>query len=146
MLKTKKYLHWHVACLFSKGRSKYMKKGLLILAAAALLLAPMGASAAIRGAVVFGYGPYWGPGWGPAPYYWGPYYAYPNTGAIKVDTKVKDAEIFIDGAYAGNTKNDKTLHLRPGTYNVQIREAGQTQYNQSVYVTAGKTLHIHPEL
>jgi PEGA domain len=121
-----------------------MRKGLLTLAAAVMLLAPVGASAAIRGAVVFG--PYWGPYWGPYGY-WGPYYyAYPNTGQIKIDTKVKDAQVFIDGAYAGTTHDSKTMYLRPGSYNFEIREGGQTRYAERVYVTAGKTLHLHPEL
>lgn len=119
-----------------------MKKGLLILAGAAMLLAPLGASAAIRVGVALG-GPVWyGPYWGPAPYV----YAQPNTGEVKVDTKVKDAEIFVNGAYAGNTHDSKTMHLRPGTYDIEIREGGQTQYAERVYVAAGQTVHLHPEL
>jgi hypothetical protein len=123
-----------------------MKKGLLILAGAAMLLTPLGASAAIRvgvalgGPVWYGLGPYWGP-------YWYPYaYTYPNTGEVKVETKVKDAEIFINGAYAGNTHDSKTVHLRPGTYDIEIREGGQSRYAERVYVAAGQTVKLHPEL
>jgi len=126
-----------------------MRKGMLILAAALMTLAPVGASAAVRGFVVAG-GPYYGgfysPFWGP---YWAPYggfYAYPNVGQVKLDTKVKDAQVFINGAYAGTTHENKTMHLRPGTYNFDIREAGQSQFAQKVYVAAGKTVHLHPEL
>ena len=124
-----------------------MKKGLLVLAAVAMALAPMSASAAVvRGGFVYGgwYGPYWGPYWGPA--YVGPYYAYPNSGEVKLDTKVKDAQVFIDGSYAGTTHENKTMRLRPGTYNIEIREEGQTKYAERVYVVAGKTLHLHPQL
>ena len=131
-----------------------MKKGLLILTVALMSLAPVGASAAIRGAVVVGapyysfgwYSPFWNPYWGP---YWGaygPYYAYPNSGQIKVDTKVRDAQVFIDGAYAGTTQENKTMHLRPGSYNIEIREGGQPHFSERVYVVAGKTIHLHPEL
>lgn len=124
-----------------------MKKGLLILAAALMTMAPMSASAAVRvfvgGPVVYGgwYSPYWGP-------YWGGYrYGYfPNSGEVKLDTKVKDAQVFINGAYAGTTHDNKTMHLRPGSYNIEIRENGQTPFAQKVYVAAGKTLHLHPEL
>ena len=128
-----------------------MKKGLLILAAALMTLPPMGASAAIRGAVVVGpsfgwYSPFWGPYWGPSWGAYGPYYAYPNSGQVKVDTKIKDAQVFIDGAYAGTTHENKTIHLRPGSYNIEIRENGQTPFSQRVYVVAGKTIHLHPEL
>jgi hypothetical protein len=131
-----------------------MKKGLLILAAALMTLAPMSASAAVRGFVVVGrpyygggfYRPYWGPYWGWGPGYYGPYYANPNSGEIKLDTKVKDAQVFIDGSYAGTTKQNKSMYLRPGSYNIEIREAGRRAYAEKVYVVAGKTLHLHPEL
>jgi PEGA domain len=128
-----------------------MRKGFLVLAAALMTLAPLSASAAIRGFVavgpaygVGGYAPFWGPYWGGG--YWGPYYAYPNSGQVKVDTKVKDAAVFVDGSYAGTTQENKTMHLRPGSYNIEIREGGQTHFAERVYVSAGKTLHLHPEL
>jgi len=114
-----------------------MRKGLLmILAAATLALAPMSASAAVRGFV----------GGGRPYFYGGYYYGRPNTGEVKVDTKVKDAQVFIDGAYAGTTHENKSMYLRPGSYNIEIREAGRTQFTERVYVVAGKTLHLHPEL
>jgi len=127
-----------------------MKKGMLILAAALMTLAPMSASAAVRGFVMVGrpyygggYSPFWGPYWG-SPY--GYYYAHPNAGEVKLDTKVKDAAVFINGAYAGTTHQNKSMYLRPGNYNIEIREAGNTQYAERIYVVAGKTLHLHPEL
>ena len=130
-----------------------MKKGLLILGAALMTLAPMSASAAVRGVVVvrrpyYGgfYRPFWGSYWGP---YWGPMYGYsyaPDSGEVKLDTKVKDAEVFINGAFAGTTHDNKTMHLRPGNYNVEIKEGGRTQFAERVYVVAGKTLKLHPEL
>ena len=127
-----------------------MKKGMLILCMALMTLAPMSASAAIRGFVVVGrpfyggfYAPFWGPYWGG---YWGSAYAYPNSGEVKLDTKVKDAQVFINGAYAGTTHENKSMHLRPGNYNIEIKEGGQTQYAERVYVVAGRTLHLHPEL
>lgn len=134
-----------------------MKKGLLILAAALMTLAPMSASAAGRifvGRPYFG-GYYGGWGWGAGWYspfwgpYWGPYgysYGYRNAGEVKLDTKVKDAQVFINGAYAGTTHENKSMYLRPGSYNVEIREGTVTPFNQKIYVEAGKTLHLHPEL
>jgi PEGA domain len=129
-----------------------MRKGLLMVLAAVLLtLAPMSASAAVRGFVVVGrphyyyggwYNPYWGPYWAP----YGGYYAHPNSGEVKLDTKVKDAQVFINGAYAGTTRQNKSMYLRPGSYNIEIREAGRTRYAERVYVVAGKTLRLRPEL
>jgi hypothetical protein len=105
------------------------------------------APAAVRGFVSVGpsfyggsYGSYWGPGYGPY------YYAVPATGQVKLDTKVKDAGVFINGAFAGTTHQNKTMYLRPGTYNIEIREAGDVRYAEKVYVVAGKTLHLNPEL
>jgi len=128
-----------------------MKKGLLTLAVALMSLAPMSASAAVRvwvggPRVVYGggwYSPFWGPYWGP---YYGYYGYYPNSGEVKLDTKVKDAQVFINGAYAGTTKENKTMHLRPGTYNIEIRENGQTPFSQKIYVALGRTVKLHPEL
>ena len=129
-----------------------MKKALLILAAASMMLAPS-ASAAVRGFVAIGgpriyggyggfYSPFWGPYWVPG---YGYYYAL-NSGQVKLDTKVKDAQVFINGSYAGTTAENKSMHLRPGNYSIEIREAGQKRYAESVYVVAGKTLHLRPEL
>jgi hypothetical protein len=126
-----------------------MKKGLLVLAAALMTLAPMSASAAVRGVVVVGgpiYRPFWGSYWGP---YWGPgYYGsyYPNAGEVKLETKVKTGEVFINGAFAGTTKDNKHMYLRPGNYNIEVRQGGQTAFAQKVYVTAGKTVKLYPEL
>ena len=137
-----------------------MKKGLLILATALMMLAPMSAPAAVRvvvgrplhgyyGRPLYGYyggfyDPFWNPYWGPA--YYGGYYGHPNQGEVKIDTKVKDAEVFINGSYAGTTRHNKSMYLRPGSYNIEIREGGRTQFAERVYVVEGKTLHLHPQL
>jgi len=107
-------------------------------------------AAAVRGAVFVGrpfygggfYGPYsyWGPSWG------APYYAYDNLGEVKLDTKVKTAEVFVNGAYAGTTHDNRTMRLRPGQYNIEIREGGQPRFTQHVFVVAGKTLRLSPML
>jgi hypothetical protein len=122
------------------------------LAASLMTLAPVSAPAAMRGFVSVGrpyfggyYSPYsyWGPSWGPV---YGGYYARPNVGQIKLDTKVKDAQVFINGALAGTTRDNKTMYLRPGNYTIEIRGAGRARYAEKVYVIAGKTLHLRPEL
>jgi hypothetical protein len=115
-----------------------MRTGLLILAASLMALAPVSAPAQMRGYVMVGR-PYWGP-------MYGGYYANPYAGEVKLDTKVKDAGVFINGAYAGTTHQNKSMHLRPGTYNIEIKEAGSTRYAEKIYVVAGKTLHLQPEL
>jgi hypothetical protein len=128
-----------------------MKKVLMLCVAAAVIMAPLGAYARPVRVVVapgFGWGwysPYWGPY--PYPYYPYGYYAYPPaTGALKFDTNVKDAEVYIDGAYAGTVGKLKTMHLRPGSYDIEVRAPGRTQFDRKVYVAAGKTLHLNPDL
>ncbi len=122
-----------------------MKKGLLIGAALLMTLAPVGANAAVRGFVVVGrpyiggwYAPYWMSYWGPG------YYYAPNTGEVKLDTKAKDAQLFINGSFAGLVRDRKTMHLRPGSYTLEMREGGSTLYAENIFVVAGKTLHIRP--
>jgi len=139
-----------VACLLHSCGPEVlgiMKKITLLLAGALIAMAPLGASAAVRvfvGPPAFGYGfygpAYWGPGYAYAPYY------YSNTGEVKIDSKVKTAEVFVNGAYAGTVKDNKTMHLRQGNYKIEIHDGGQTTFAENVYVTAGKTMHIAPAM
>ncbi len=128
----------------------------MLLVSAFLMFLPL--TAAARGRVGFFAGPrfYAGPvvpfGWyGYYDPFYGPYayrpfavYRGPNTGEVKIDTKIKDAQVFIDGAYAGTTGKLKTMHLRPGSYNIELRATGLPKYAEKVYVVAGKTVHVNP--
>ena len=123
-----------------------MKKMMLLVAAAAMTLAPMTASAAR--VVVFGGPGFYGPGFYGS--YWGPYgrpvYGYTSLGEVKIDTKSKNGEVFVNGAFAGSTKDARTMHLVQGTYNIEVRQSGAPVLNEQVFVTAGKTIHLHPAL
>jgi len=123
-----------------------MKKLMMICITAAVMMAPLAAYARpgrVFVAPAFGggwYSPYW------APYRYGYYDYAPATGAVKFDTSVKDAEVYIDGAYAGTVGKLKTIQLRPGSYDIEVRAPGCTQFDKRVYVAAGKTLHLNPDL
>ena len=124
-----------------------MKKIMMVCITAALMLAPLAAYARGGRVIVapsFGYG--YGPYWGGYPYPYGYYDNVPATGAVKFDTDVKDAEVYIDGAYAGTVKKLKTVNLRPGSYDIEVRSPGRTQFDKKVYVAAGKTLRLNPDL
>ena len=107
-----------------------------------------------RGVVIVGggYGFYGGPGWYPGWYgpgwygsYGGPYYAYPNTGNVKIRTHVKGEPVYVDGGYAGVTGKVKKIALRPGTHNIEVRDTdGRSLYQERVYVAAGRTVDIYP--
>ena len=130
-----------------------MKK-LMLIASAALMLLPLTVAARGRfgvfagpgfgygGGYGYGYGYGYGPLYGPSGY--GSYYGTPNAGQVKLETHVKDAQVFIDGAYAGTSGKLKTMWMRPGTYTIELRAPGQAQFAEKVYVVAGKTVHVEP--
>ena len=130
-----------------------MKK-LLLVGVAVMAMLPV--TAAARGRVVVfagprfssfgwygGFGPYWGPY---GSYGFGPYFAVPNAGEVRLDTDVKDAEVFINGAFAGTAGKLKTIRMRPGAYSIEFRAPGRSRFAQKIYVIAGKTIKLHPEL
>jgi hypothetical protein len=123
---------------------------LLLSASLALMLLPL--TVAARGRVAVFVGPRFGPvgwyGYGPlySPYPSGPYYGAPNAGRVKLDTKVKDAQVFVDGAYAGTAGKLKTMWMRPGAYTIELRAPAHAQFAERIYVVAGKTIHVEPGL
>ena len=127
--------------------------GLLL---AVLLIATLPANAYGRfggGFVVFPgvsawswYYPYFGPYYGP----YGLYPAYPgfyaNLSELKLKTNVKEADVFINGAYAGKASKLKTMWLRPDTYSLEVRAPGYALFSERVYLMPGKTTHIDARL
>ena len=90
--------------------------------------------------VPFGwYGGRYGPG------YYEPYAVIPNAGQVKLQTKVKDAQVFVNGSFAGTAGKLKTMWLRPGNYTIELRAQG-LRYAESVYVVAGKKITLNPDL
>ena len=125
--------------------SRYLKLSLIALLALVFIVP----AASARPVIVRGYfGPGWyGPGWyggwyGPG---WYGYEAAPATGGVKFDTKMKDASVYLDGGYAGTVGQLKTFQLRPGSYDVELRDRdGRSIYQQHIEVVAGKTLRLVP--
>jgi hypothetical protein len=113
-------------------------------------------------------GPYWGAGWwGPAWWgpYWGPYWGYPyypeggvsmhaamlaDYGAIKVDAKPKQAEVWADGKPIAEARDlDGTpsyLWLKAGEHRIQIYEGGFVTFDQKVDVHAGMRTELRVRL
>ena len=114
-----------------------------------VLMTLLSATAFARGPAMVVVGPGFGPyGWygsyyGPYPY--GPYLVA-NVGQVKLDTHVKEADVFIDGSYAGTLRHLKTMMMRPDNYNISVRAPGREAFEQKIYVVAGKTLKLRPEL
>jgi hypothetical protein len=91
------------------------------------------------------YGPWgWDPFWYDGPY-WGYGYGMPTgMGKVKIDTHLKDADVFVDGAYAGTVRHTKDMLLKSGAHRLEVRAAGHPNYQNRVYVVSGKTLKISP--
>jgi hypothetical protein len=66
----------------------------------------------------------------------------PGLGQIKLSTDVREAEVFLDGSYAGIAKDLKSIWLRPGSYDLEVRPPGRASFYKRVYVLSGKTLKV----
>ncbi len=72
--------------------------------------------------------------------------AYSNAGELKLSTNVKDADVYINGAFAGKAAKLKSIWLPPNEYNVEIRAAGYAPYSERIYVLPGKTIRVQADL
>lgn len=76
------------------------------------------------------------------PYAYPGYYA-PAYGEVKIETHRKDLTVYIDRGYAAESKKDKKFTLKPGNYQIELRDSGgQTVYQEQVAVTVGKTTRL----
>jgi len=130
--------------------SALVKRSALL--AAIILLTAAGTADAQwrRGAVVirpafvhspFFYDPFWGPYYPYAPYP----YAAPET-AIRVEVKPKQAQVYVDGYYAGIADDldgiFKNLRTTPGGHEISIRLDGYKTVNENIYVSPGSTFKL----
>ena len=98
-------------------------------------------------------GPRWGFNLGVRPFYapfWGPYYpygAYPYavrpTADVRVQVLPKQAEVFVDGFYAGRADDFdgafKRLHTTPGGHAITLHLEGYRTVTQNIYVRPDST-------
>ena len=91
----------------------------------------------------FGYAPFgfFGDFWldPPAAYY------QASLGELKLKTLDKNASIFLDGGFAGNAGQLKSMWIEPGTHEVRVTE-GNRSFEERIYVLTGRSLTLHPEL
>jgi hypothetical protein len=121
-----------------------------VLAVSLLAVLPTPAFAGPRVGIGFyggGYwgGPYWGPwgGWGYPAYGYGPYGYYGGRplGEVRIKSPDANAQIYINGSYAGLAHDLKKFYLAPGTYNIEQRLGNDVQ-KQRVYVIANRSLKL----
>ena len=89
------------------------------------------------------------------PYGWGSYgyappvggYAVAATGGIRIQGAPRNAQVFVDGSYAGVVDDfDGTfqrLSLEPGAHTIEIRAPGLAPMAYDVNVQPGQTVTIH---
>jgi hypothetical protein len=125
--------------------TRYWKYSAMVLLALAIFVPVASARPHVFIGGYFGPG-FYGPGYGwYGPAYVAPYGELPGpfVGKVKFDTKMKDAGVFVDGAYAGTVRQLGTFPLRPGDHDVELRNpAGQTMFQEHIDVRAGKTLKL----
>jgi PEGA domain len=110
------------------------------------------------GPFFYPYGPYsWYPSYGAGFWdpFWGPYSSFgylPNLsygndkGEIRLTTDPKQAEVYIDGAYAGTADHLKTIWLDPGAYDLSVSHTGRESFHQRIYILTGKLLKVTAKL
>jgi len=90
------------------------------------------------------YDPWFAPQWGWYPPYPGPYYA-PDA-SVKLEVKPNQAEVYVDGYYAGVVDDfDGTfqrLHVAPGQHELELYLDGYRPAKQQIYLTADKTVKV----
>jgi hypothetical protein len=106
----------------------------------------------------YGYpwGPYWS-GWYGYPYWYGypfqypwppygGYYRFDSTGALRLDVTPKEAEVYVDGYYAGIVDDFdgvfQRLHVPPGERDITFYLDGYRAAHQKVYLTPRSTRKI----
>jgi hypothetical protein len=115
-----------------------------------------GGGVVVRG----GYGyPYWGGYWGGYgnPFWFGSYWGYPsypywgagyydNSAELRLEVKPKEAQVFVDGYYAGVVDDFdgifQRLHVRPGTHELAVYLKGYRTLKQNLHLGVGQDSRI----
>ena len=96
-------------------------------------------------------GYFYGPGWGLHPYgpwgayqYWGGYYR--ERGAVRLQVKPEETEVYVYGYYAGVVDSFdeffQRLSLPPGRHDIELRLEGYRSIQEQVYLGVGQTYRI----
>jgi hypothetical protein len=94
----------------------------------------------------FGLGmrPFYDPFWGPFyPYGFYPYVVNRPTAAVKVEAVPKQAEVFVDGYFAGTPG---TVRTTPGGHAITLYLPGYRTITQDIYVAPGSTVKMRDSM
>ena len=75
---------------------------------------------------------------------------YPGAGAVRILVDKKDAEVFVDGYYAGIVDDFdglfQKLYLQPGEHVIELRREGDVTFRQQILVSPDHTQKLHHEM
>jgi hypothetical protein len=96
-------------------------------------------------AYAYGYGNPYGYPYAYGGYGYGyPYGRYRHYGGVRIDLPQHDAEVFVDGYYAGVVDDFdgafQQLNLEPGAHRIEIRAPGFTAVSFEVHIEPGRTI------
>jgi hypothetical protein len=90
---------------------------------------------------------FWFPRLGSYPFFAPGYFAYgSDRGEVKLAAEPKDAEVYLDRAYAGTADHLRSMWLDPGAYDLSLVANGGKVFHQRIYVLSGKSLKITAKL
>jgi hypothetical protein len=69
----------------------------------------------------------------------------PALGQVRIQTGDKDAEVYLNGAYAGAAQDLRNVWLEPGVYDLEVNSANHAKWAKKIYVLSGKTLKVRAE-
>lgn len=98
----------------------------------------------------------WG-AWGPGPWYPGPFYGgygwggvYDAGAALRLQVTPREAEVFVDGYYAGRVDDFdgvfQRLNVQPGEHKLEVYLPGHRPLQQKVYAQPGRTFVVKEAL
>ena len=99
----------------------------------------------------FFYSPFWYDPWYASPYQWRWYPPYRGAylapeASVKLDVKPNQAEVYVDGYYAGIVDDFdgafQRLHVAPGEHEIELYLDGYRPVKQKVYLTADNTFKV----
>jgi hypothetical protein len=90
---------------------------------------------------------FYDPFWGPYPYPYGAYtFGVPPEADVKVEVTPKQAEVYVDGFYAGVADDFdgvfKRLHTTPGGHAITLHLEGYRTITQNLYASPGSTYKL----
>jgi hypothetical protein len=96
------------------------------------------------------WGPYYGGYYG-SPYYYqypiyGPGRSYYGMGSVRIEVKPRNAEVFVDGYFAGTVDDFdgrfQRLNIEPGEHEIVIYLDGHRSFSQRFYLQPGRSFNI----